>query len=165
MKEGYGFHISGVDELKSKKVSLIITVDVGITDVETVKYAKEQNIDVIVTDHHLPKEELPSALAIINPNKRTCSSGLTYLCGTGIAFYMVLALRKNFKESGLIEVDFNPKELLDCFAIGTLTDMVPLIRENRVLVKHGLVQLEKTQRPGLKALINGELGLGWKVAI
>ena len=171
LKEGYGFHTWGVDQLKSKKVSLIITVDVGITDVETVKYAREQNIDVIVTDHHLPKKELPPALAIINPNKRTCPSGLSYLCGTGVAFYIVLALKKSFKEWGkdsseeLVKTKdsnktgFNPKELLDCFAIGTLTDMVPLIKENRVLVKHGLIQLENTQRPGLKALIE-ELGLG-----
>ena len=124
LKEGYGFHTSGVDALKSKKASLIITVDVGITDVDTVRYAKEQKVDVIVTDHHLPKEELPPALAIINPNKGTCPSGLTYLCGAGVAFYMILALRKHFKESGLMEVNFDPKELLDCFAIGTLTDMV-----------------------------------------
>lgn len=160
LREGYGFHTLGVDELKSQGVSLIITVDVGITDVKTVQYAREKNIDVIVTDHHLPKEELPEAVAIINPNKGTCPSGLTYLCGTGIAFYTVLALRKSLRESGLLEnTDFDPKELLDCFAIGTITDMVPLIKENRVLVKHGLFQLERTRRPGLSALL-GKLGLG-----
>ena len=158
LREGYGFHPLGVDVLHSQGASLIVTVDVGTTDVKTVDYAKQKAVDVIVTDHHLPKEELPEALAIINPNKGTCPSGLTYFCGTGVAFYMVLALRKRLRELDILSNDFNPKELLDCFAIGTLTDMVPLIRENRVLVKHGLIQLQKTQRPGLHALLQ-KLGL------
>ena len=154
LREGYGFSLKGVDVLKSQKVSLIVTVDVGITDIETASYAKSQGVDVIVTDHHQPKEELPlSAVAILNPNKGGCPSRLTYLSGTGVAFYLILGLRKKMRDLGLLKSDFNPKDLLDCFVIGTLTDMVPLVKENRILVKHGLLQLHKTQRPGLRLLL------------
>jgi single-stranded-DNA-specific exonuclease len=101
---------------------------------------------------------LPSALAIVNPNRSECGSQLGHLCGAGVAFYLSLALKGKLREAGFEIEAFNPKSLLDCLAIGTLTDMVPLTDENRVLVKHGLIQLENTQRPGLKALMRS-LGL------
>jgi single-stranded-DNA-specific exonuclease len=153
LSEGYGIHKHALDQFAKQGVQLIVTVDVGITDIESIQYANELGIDVIVTDHHLPKEELPPALAIVNPNKKECGSGLGHLCGAGVAFYLVLALKSEMQKQGLLETALNPKDLLDCFAIGTLTDMVPLIRENRTLVKHGLKQLENTKRPGLKALL------------
>lgn len=153
LSDGYGVHKHAIDQFKQDGVDLIVTVDVGIADVESVGYAMEHGIDVIVTDHHLPKNELPPAIAIVNPNKGTCASEMGFLCGTGVAFYLVLALRTQFKELGILGKDFNPKDLLDLFAIGTITDMVPMKDENRLLVKHGLKVLANTERPGLKVLL------------
>lgn len=156
--EGYGVHANLISGFKEQGVNLIVTVDVGITDVNAVEVAQELCIEVIITDHHLPKENLPKALAIVNPNKGTCTSRLQHLCGTGVAFYLILALKIEMSKQQLLHTDFNMKELLDLFALATVTDMVPLIRENRVLVKHGLQQLANSNRPGLKQLFV-ELGL------
>ena len=153
LTEGYGFHKAGVDFFKSKNVSLVVTVDVGITAHETCLYAKEQNLDVIVTDHHLPDEKLPEAFTVINPNTKECSSGLGHLCGAGVAFYLVYALVKYMKDHNAeISKSFRIEALLDFFVIGTLTDMVPLKEENRVLVKTGFRWFTNTKRPGLVAL-------------
>ncbi len=160
LSEGYGFHPHAVEELHHLGVSLIVTVDVGITSFAAFEKANELNIQVILTDHHLPIKEndqeiLPKAFALINPNHHRCQSGLGYLCGAGVAFYLVRALRKAFSEDANqpIPQNWDLKLLLDLFCIGTLTDMVPLIDDNRVLVKHGMVVLEKTERPGLKFLL------------
>jgi single-stranded-DNA-specific exonuclease len=153
LAEGYGVHAAAVREIAEAGVRLMVTVDVGITAHEALLEAKRLGMDVIVTDHHLPKETLPEALTIVNPNQGTCTSGLGHLAGVGVAFYLFLAVRRALRESGLAYSETDPKELLDFFVIGTVTDMVPLIRENRVLVKHGLVQLSQTKRPGLRALI------------
>ena len=136
----------------------MVSVDLGITGIAEVEFANSLGMDVIITDHHLPKETLPPALAVVNPNRGNCTSNLSHLCGTGVAFYMVLALRRTLLEEGLLKDAFDPKALLDCFVIGTLTDMVPLIEENRVLCKHGLLQLAQTKRPGLRVLMQA-LGL------
>jgi single-stranded-DNA-specific exonuclease len=153
LKEGYGLHNEALQKIRDQGVTLLITVDLGITAVAEVDFAKQIGMDVIVSDHHLPKEELPRAMAVVNPNRSECQAGLGHLCGTGVAFYMILALRRAWLEQSLLIKDFDPKVLLDCFAIGTLTDMVPLIEENRVLVKHGLLQLAQTSRPGLRVLL------------
>ncbi|MCB0363023.1 MAG: single-stranded-DNA-specific exonuclease RecJ, partial [Bdellovibrionales bacterium] len=158
LTEGYGLHAHAMEGFKEKGVTLVLTVDVGITGHEAVDRARELGLDVIVTDHHLPVETLPSALAILNPNKGSCRSGLGHLCGTGVAFFLLLGIRREFRQRNWLEIDFNPKKLLDCFAIGTLTDLVPLVGENRVLVRHGLIELARTERPGLQLLLE-ELGL------
>lgn len=158
LTEGYGVHKHILKSLRGKNATLLVTVDVGITDILAAAYAQEIGMDVIVTDHHLPKEELPKAVALVNPNKGTCGSGMGHLCGAGVAFYLVLALRLKMKELGLLKGEIDPKSLLDCFSIATLTDMVPLIDENRILVKHGLEKLRVTQRPGLQRLMQ-ELGI------
>lgn len=159
--EGYGVHAHLIPQFKMQGAKLMVTVDVGITDVKAIDAANELGIDVIVTDHHLPKEILPAALAIINPNKGTCTSQLQHLCGTGVAFYLILALKIEMTQKKLLQSDLNLKELLDLFALATVTDMVPLVRENRVLVKHGLQQLANSNRPGLRKLCV-ELGLHGK---
>jgi single-stranded-DNA-specific exonuclease len=152
--DGYGVHVEIIEDfIKNYGISLFVTVDVGITNIEAVKAAKNLNVDFIITDHHQAKEKLPEAYAIVNPNQPDCTSGLNYLCGTGVAFYLVLALRKKMTEQGLLHSNFDPKKLLDCFAIGTLTDMVPLVNENRVLVQHGLLQLARTERVGIRQLM------------
>ncbi len=153
LTQGYGFHKAGVDSLKEKGVSLIITVDVGITSHETCLYSKEQGVDVILTDHHLPDATLPQALTIVNPNTKECTSGLGHLCGAGVAFYLVYGFAKHLKNlNERIKPGFSLDSLLDLFVIGTLTDMVPLIKENRVLVKKGLKRFSTSLRPGLQAL-------------
>jgi single-stranded-DNA-specific exonuclease len=114
---------------------------------------KDKGMDVILTDHHLPNETLPPVHTLINPNQGNCPSGLGHLCGAGVAYYLFLALKMEFTKRGNPTGQVDSKEILDCFIIGTLTDMVPLKDENRVLVRHGLKQLEKTKRPGLRALM------------
>lgn len=153
LAEGYGVHAAAVEEIHKLGVNLMVTVDVGITANPALKLAKTLGLDVIVTDHHLPGAELPPAYTIVNPNQGDCESGLGHLAGVGVAFYLFLAVRASLREQGIPFQDFDPKELLDFFVIGTLTDMVPLVHENRVLVKHGLVQLAQTKRAGLRALL------------
>ena len=158
LSEGYGLHSDAITKLFEQGCTLLLSVDLGITAVEETQHANALGMDVIITDHHLPKETLPHALAVVNPNRGNCKSDLGHLCGTGVAFYLVLALRRTLLEQGLLTDAFDPKVLLDCFVIGTVTDMVPLIDENRVLVKHGLIALQQTARPGLRVLMQA-LGL------
>jgi len=154
LAEGYGFHAHAVEELKAQGVSLIITVDVGITAHAAIDKANELGVDVILTDHHLPAESIPAAYVVINPNQGTCESGLGYLCGAGVAFYLLRGLKRYFHDHPqLPKNNWDLKEVLDYFTIGTLTDMVPLVDDNRVLVKHGLVKLAETKRAGLRALL------------
>ena len=154
LSEGYGFHTHIVEQLQSQGVSLIVTVDVGITAFAASERAKELGVDVIITDHHQPADRLPSAFQVINPNLKEDSSGLGYLCGAGVAFYLLRALKRALYDEGLISKEtLDLRSVLDCFCIATLTDMVPLIGDNRALVKQGLLQLEKTARPGLRALL------------
>lgn len=154
LSEGYGFHAAAVEELHRQGVSLIITVDVGITAHATVTKARDLGVDVILTDHHLPAETLPDAFVIVNPNQGDCPSGLSYLCGAGVAFYLLRGLKRCFQDSvDLPKNNWDLKEVLDYFTIGTLTDMVPLVEDNRVLVKHGLLKLAETNKAGLRALL------------
>lgn len=160
LTEGYGLHDEAITRLKAETdCTLLISIDLGITAMHEVETAHALGIEVIVTDHHLPKRDengaviLPQALAVVNPNRGDCTSGLNHLCGTGVIFYVVLALRRALLEEGIIASAFDPKILLDCFAIGTITDLVPLLHENRILVKHGLVKLAETTRHGLKELL------------
>ncbi len=154
LAEGYGFHADAVTELQHLGISLIVTVDVGITSFKAFERARELSVDVILTDHHLPADKLPDAYVVVNPNQRDCSSGLGYLCGAGVAFYLLRALKRAFLEdSSLPKNEWDLKEVLEFFCIGTVTDMVPLVHDNRVLVKHGLLALSETKRPGLKTLL------------
>ena len=157
-KEGFGFHVHVVEALAEENKAdinhtgmLVITVDCGIADVETVKKANELGIDVIITDHHLPDKELPNAYAVIDPKRMDCSYPDKMLCGAGVAFKLVQAL---ILYDRLHDNKFNIKEgwekwLLDLVGIATLSDMVPLVNENRVFAKFGLMVLRKTQRLGL----------------
>lgn len=158
LSEGYGVHKEAVEKLHADGVKVLITVDVGITAVEALSRAEQLGMDVILTDHHLPGKELPPAYTIINPNQHECESKLGHLCGAGVAYYLFLAMKMEMTKRGVPTGQLDPKQVLDCFVIGTLTDMVPLKEENRVLTRHGLKQLEKTRRPGLQALMKA-LGL------
>ncbi|KRL04724.1 single-stranded-DNA-specific exonuclease [Liquorilactobacillus oeni DSM 19972] len=141
-KDGYGPNKEAYQKLIADKTELIVTVDNGISGNEAITYAKENNVDVIVTDHHELPERLPPAFAIVHPRYPGKIYPNPQLAGVGVAFKVVCAL--------LEEV---PQELLDLVAIGTVADLVPLIGENRTLVQLGLHELRQTQRIGLQALV------------
>jgi len=157
-EEGYGFHSEAVDKLAKEGVSLIITVDVGITAIDTVEHAKALGVDVIITDHHEPKELLPQALAVLNPKLKHCKYPFDGLCGAGVAYKLVQALitegrQHRSKASVLGELPEGwEKWLLDLVALATVADMVPLMGENRALVHWGLHVLRKSPRLGIRAL-------------
>lgn len=154
LKDGYGFHAPIVEELQKQNVSLIVTCDVGITAHKAVDRARELGVDVVITDHHLPAGGVPEALVVVNPNQPEDNSGQGYLSGAGVAFSLMRALKRHFTDRKLGTPEkLNLKNLLDCFTVATLTDMVPLVEDNRTLVQLGLKQLAQTQRPGLMALL------------
>ena len=153
-KEGYSLNPPHIETAVQMEVDLIITVDCGITSNEAVEAARLEDIDVIITDHHEPGDSLPPALAVIDPKRPDCHSGLEYLAGVGVAFFLVMALRKHFRGLGVWNDIEEPGLLqyLDLFAIGTIGDMVPLIHENRVLCMAGIKQMKKGKRPGILSL-------------
>lgn len=157
--EGYGMSTLGLDALEEKNVSLIITVDLGITAIAEVADAKSRGVDVIVTDHHAclrrqaPSSDLlfPAALAVVHPAKSTYRN--TEPCGAGMAFYLACAfLEKHGEEFGV--VPGSEKWMLDLVGFATLSDMVPLLGENRMLVTYGMMVMKKTRRIGLKMLFS-----------
>jgi len=147
LSEGYGLSKKGVDYAREIGANLIITVDCGISGVEEVDYANSLSIDVIVTDHHHPKEHVPDAFAIINP-KLDERYPFKYLAGVGVAFKLALALAYTH---GLEQKEV--LWLLDLVAMGTVADVVPMIGENRILTYHGLQVLNKTRNTGIRALM------------
>lgn len=158
VEDGYGLHSKHFQKFHGQGVSLVVSVDLGITNLKEALFAQELGIDLIITDHHLPQGELPRAFAVINPNTEECVSGLGHLAGTGVAFYLALALKLELEKQGRLPKNIQTKSWLDFFTLGTVADMVPLVFENRILVKHGLEVLRTTRRPGLQALLE-ELGL------
>lgn len=153
-KEGYSLQISHIDFALDQDIDLIITVDCGITSHDAVEKARLEDIDVIITDHHEVSENLPDAFSIIDPKQKACLSGLDYLAGVGVAFFLVMAMRTYFREQGFWEEISEPNLLnfLDLFTIGTIGDMVPLIKDNRTLCIAGLKIIQKGNRPGLNCL-------------
>lgn len=149
--EGYGLHLDAIDGFIKDGVNLLITFDLGITAVEETRRATAAGIDVIITDHHLPQEEIPKAYAILNPKCEGCTYPDKMLCGAGIAFKLVQALVIKYGEYWKISVGWE-KWLLDMAGVATLSDQVPLVNENRVLAYYGLKVLQKGRRPGLVEL-------------
>lgn len=154
IKEGYGLQADHILMARDQDVDLIITVDCGVTSLEAVRDAGLEDIDVIITDHHEPGPKLPDALAVIDPKREDCGSRLTYLAGVGVAFFLVMALRKFLREKGFWEELTEPNLLdsLDLFTIGTIGDMVPLVHINRSLCIAGFKRIRQGLRPGLKSL-------------
>lgn len=152
--EGYGLHKDALVKIKEKGTTLIITVDLGITAVNEVAFARELGIDVVVTDHHEPLEVIPDAIAVVNPKLGNYPDRM--LCGAGVAFKLVQALIKQGVERVKHFAELSPigweKWLLDMAGIATLSDMVPLVNENRILAYYGMKVLQKTPRPGLGSL-------------
>jgi single-stranded-DNA-specific exonuclease len=152
LKEGYGMRADVIERAAAMGIALIISVDTGIRASEVVREARERGIDVIVTDHHLPDAELPPALAVLNPNRRDCAYPDKNLCGAGVAFKLVHALLATLgwpaEKLGRVM-----KSFLKLVAIATVADVVPLVGENRVIVKHGLEGLNQSKNPGLQAIL------------
>lgn len=146
--EGYGMNIKAIEEFKNQNVKLIITVDCGITNREEVTKANKYGIDVIITDHHHVPNKVPDAFAIINPNQKNSGYPFLDLAGVGVAFKFTEALYRKFFPEKISQL----KWMLDIVAIGTVADCVPLVEENRVIAKFGLIVLSKTKRRGLLEL-------------
>ncbi len=154
IQEGYGLRIPAIDKFKKGNVSLIITVDCGISDVEQIAYAQSIGIDTIVLDHHEISGELPPAVAAINPNREDCPFPFKGLAGVGIAYNFLIALRGSLNKEGFWKDKNYPnlKEYLDIVSLGTIGDIAPLIDENRIFTKIGLELITEGKRPGIKAL-------------
>ncbi len=147
VNEGYGLNNAAIDKFHDDGITLIITVDSGITAGEEVNYAKSRGIDVVITDHHECRENLPDAVAVVNPHRADSVYPFQELAGVGVVFKLVCALEGN---KG---IDKLCKKYSDIVALGTVADVMPIIGENRVIVKLGLEMLQKTSNVGLKALI------------
>jgi single-stranded-DNA-specific exonuclease len=152
LKEGYGMRADVIERAQAAGVRLIVSVDTGIRATAVVREARERGIDVIVTDHHLPDAELPPALAVLNPNRRDCSYPDKNLCGAGVAFKLVQALLATL-DWPAEKLERVIKSFLKLVAIATVADVVPLVGENRIIVKNGLDGLNRAKNPGLRALL------------
>ena len=146
--EGYGLNCAAIDVLQERGASLIVTVDNGVSSIAEVEYAASLGIDVVVTDHHRPRPELPAACAVVDPHRADCPSGCRSLSGVGVAFELILALEgEDCDVQGLLD------NYADLVCIGTIGDVVPLIGENRTFVREGLRLIGQTDRLGLRALM------------
>ena len=152
MEEGYGLNRDAVNTLHRQGVSLIVTVDCGITAVDEAEYAQRLGVDVVVTDHHECKDTLPRCTAVVDPHRPGCPYPFKYLAGVGVALKLVLALGGPARRAALLA------EYADLAAIGTVADVMNVTGENRCLVRLGLEALQHTRRPGLRSLLH-EAGL------
>lgn len=147
MDEGYGLNKAAIDTLAARGISLIITVDCGITAQEEAAYAKKLGVDLIITDHHECNDILPEAIAVVDPKRKDCHYPNKSLAGVGVAFKLVCAL-ENAEDIEDLFMKYG-----DFVAIGTIADVMPVIGENRLLIRRGLAALNKKRRPGLNRLI------------
>ena len=157
-KEGYGPSIKSFQELINKKVEIIFTVDCGTLSFEAINFAKENNIDVIVLDHHQSEVKLPNAFSIVNPNRLDDKSNLQYLCAAGVTFMFLVSLNRELRNKNWFDLNnFNEPNLinyLDLVSLGTVCDVVPLVGLNRAIVKQGLKVLKSKKNLGLKTLLD-----------
>lgn len=154
-EQGYGLSISVAEMALEKGVQLLMTVDNGVSSFDGIAFLKEKGVRVLVTDHHLPPDTLPPADAIVNPNLNDCAFPSKSLAGVGVAFYLMLAVRAEFRNLGIFSAETQPNftELLDLVALGTVADVVPLDQNNRILIHQGLLRIRaKHCRPGIIAL-------------
>ncbi|HHY90682.1 MAG TPA: single-stranded-DNA-specific exonuclease RecJ [Clostridiales bacterium] len=146
-EEGYGLNCDAIQEIKNAGADLIITVDCGSTSVKEVELAKSLGMDIIITDHHNLSDEIPDCL-ILNPKQKDCTYPFSYLCGCGVVFKLAQALQRKMNAPKSYISD-----LLDLVALATVADVVPLIDENRTILKYGMKKINQPVRPGLKTLI------------
>ncbi|MCL2017755.1 MAG: single-stranded-DNA-specific exonuclease RecJ [Alphaproteobacteria bacterium] len=151
--EGYGLNIAAIEDLAARGAKVIVTVDCGISGMAEVEHAKKMGLSVVITDHHSPDKKIPDADAVINPKRADDDSGLDYLAGVGVAFMFLVALNRALREAGQ-ETKANLLEYMDLVALGTICDMMPLIRLNRAFVATGLKVMEARKNVGLSALMH-----------
>jgi len=148
-EEGYGVNIAAIDTIAADGSTLLITVDCGITATKEVEYAKTIGMDVVVTDHHECKDEVPLAVSVLNPKQADCSYPFKKLAGVGVVFKLLHALT--------LELKFHEREFFDRYidlvSLGTVADVMPLVGENRIIVKNGLSHMSYTENRGLRALL------------
>ena len=147
LEEGHGLNFSAMEKIHAQGTNLVITVDCGVTDLKEVRRAREMGMDVIITDHHLPSKSLPQAIAVIDPKREDSVYPYSDLSGAGVAFKLLQALlHKDSREERLTE-------LLDLVVLSTIADLVPVVGENRYLVKAGLKELNSTRRIGIQEMV------------
>ncbi len=158
--EGYGLNVAAINDLHSKGAQLLITVDCGISGNKEVEVAKQLGMKVVITDHHSPDAVIPQADAVVNPKRHDDTSGLYYLAGVGVAFLTLVALRRELKRRNLEQQiservnNLNLMNYMDCVALGTICDTMPLIELNRAFVATGLKILGLRQNLGLRTLMD-----------
>lgn len=146
--EGHGLNINALKSLRAQGVSLVITVDCGISGVSEVEQGQKLGLDVIITDHHVPLTNIPPALAVLDPKRSDSKYPFRELAGVGVAFKLLQALLQATRNRGAWD------RFLDLVALGTVVDLVPLLGENRYLVKKGIEELKKSPRPGIRELVS-----------
>jgi single-stranded-DNA-specific exonuclease len=154
ISEGYSFTPQGIQAIQDQQIDLVISVDNGINSYDEIAYLKKHGIDVIITDHHEPPDQLPPAYAIINPKCAHCKYPFKQLSGVGVAFKFTWGMAQHFSKSKKVSPEFRQFLLnaLAWVAIGTIADLVPLKGENRLLAKYGLPAIQDSKNPGLRAL-------------
>jgi single-stranded-DNA-specific exonuclease len=156
-KDGYGLNVAAVEQAVQDGAKVLVTVDCGISSFDAANRARELGIDLIVVDHHQldPVKGLPHAVAVLNPQRADCESGLRQLCGCGLAFYLALGLRIRGREEGWFPPGGEPnlKQHLDFVVMATAADMVPLTGDNHILVRQGMDVLKASKKPGVRALL------------
>ncbi|HWP56883.1 MAG TPA: single-stranded-DNA-specific exonuclease RecJ [Candidatus Acidoferrales bacterium] len=154
INEGYGVNAEGVRRLASLGARLVVTVDCGISNPGEIELARALGMDVVIVDHHLPPPVLPPATAVLNPHRQDCPFPDKALSAAGLVFYLLMGVRARLREIGWFSGTDEPdvRSYLDVIALGTIADMVPLRGANRVLTRRGLIELERSSRPGILAL-------------
>jgi single-stranded-DNA-specific exonuclease len=152
--EGYGLHKAALTQLAHDSARVVITVDCGVRSLEPIAHAKQMGLDVIVTDHHSVGSELPDAVAVIDPKRPDGNYPFDGLAGVGVAFKLAQALLRSHRQTRVTTrtVRLEEEDLLDLVALGTVADLVPLLGENRTLVRKGLERINRMERPGIEAL-------------
>ncbi|MEW5799731.1 MAG: single-stranded-DNA-specific exonuclease RecJ [Bacteroidota bacterium] len=149
LTEGYGISQPGVEYAKKEGYTLLVAIDCGITALAQVEYARQLGVEVIICDHHEPAEELPNAVAILDPLKPNCRYPFKSLCGTGVGYKFIQAIARTLNHENLVE------KYVDFVSLATTADIVPLVDENRVFVRLGLERINSSPRPGIRALLEG----------
>lgn len=155
-EDGYGLNENSIAQMQQAGINLIITVDNGISALEEAEWIAQASMDLIVTDHHTPSENLPKAVAVINPHRKDCPYPFKDFAGVGVTFKLIEALEGDI--TSVLE------EYADLVAIGTVADLVPLISENRIIVQQGLLQLQNSKRAGIRALLEKAGQQGKKIS-
>lgn len=153
-KDGYGLSRRALDRAAQLGLRLVISVDCGISDVEMAAYARKLNLELIISDHHIPPPVLPESCAIVNPHQAGCGFPDHDLCGAGVAFFLAAAVRKRLREAGHFKDRTEPdmREALDLVAMAVIADLVPMRKVNRLLVRAGLRRIAEKKRLGLAVL-------------